>query len=164
MLRIFAAALPVIVRQLERAAKRGQHAEAEQVHLQQLQLVEIVLVPLHDGAILHGGVLDRHQLIETAGGNDDAADVLRQVAREAHQLVRELHHLHEHRAFGIDAGFAHALLVDLGCRPTTEWSRASRASCSGSSPKALPTSRTALRGRYMMTVAASAERSRPYLR
>ena len=55
--------------------------------LSMLERVEIVLVPLDDGAVLHGRVLDRHHLAERAPGQHEAADVLGQVAREADQLA-----------------------------------------------------------------------------
>ncbi len=126
LLRIFSAALPVIVGELERATKRGEHAEAEQVDLQQLQLVEIVLVPLHDGAVFHRGVLDRHELIEAAGGDDDAADMLREMARKTHQLVCEFHHLHQDRTVRVYSGLAHALLVDLRAVPPLDRPRKPR--------------------------------------
>ncbi len=56
---------------------------AEHVDLEDAERVEIVLVPLDDGAVLHRRVLDRHQLVEPAARDDEAADMLRQVAREA---------------------------------------------------------------------------------
>jgi hypothetical protein len=39
------------------------------------------------GAVLHRRVLDRHHALEQAARDDEAADVLRQVAREAHELA-----------------------------------------------------------------------------
>ena len=75
--------------QLEAAADRAQHAEAEHVDLQQTELLEIVLVPLNDGSLRHRGVLDRHELVERALGDHEAADVLRQMAREADQRSDE---------------------------------------------------------------------------
>ena len=47
--------------QLQRAAQRRQHAQRQHVDLQQLERVQVVLVPLHHAAVGHGGVLDRHQ-------------------------------------------------------------------------------------------------------
>ena len=62
---------------------RGQHAQRQHVDLHQAQRVDVVLVPLDEGAVLHGGVADRHGLVQPPLGQDEAADVLRQVAREA---------------------------------------------------------------------------------
>ena len=119
------------------AAQRRQHAERQHVHLEQAEVVEIVLVPLDDRAILHGGVLDRHQLVERPSRDDEAADVLRQVAREA-RAARSTSSSSccELRVVGIEAGLAHALGVDRGC-PTIAWPFESRSTCAASSPSAL---------------------------
>ena len=45
--------------------------------------VEIVLVPFDDGAVLHRGIHDRHHLVEPVAGDDEAADMLGEVARES---------------------------------------------------------------------------------
>ena len=50
-------------------------------------VVEVVLVPLDDGAVVHRGVLDRHQLVEARARDHEAADMLREMAREADELV-----------------------------------------------------------------------------
>ena len=94
---------------VERAADRAQHAEGEDVDLEQAERVEVVLVPLDDAAVLHRRVLDRHQLGHAALGDDEAAGVLREVAREADQLRRELHPELDDRRLGIEAALAQAL-------------------------------------------------------
>ena len=53
------------------------------------QRVEIVLVPFDHGAVFHRRVFDRHQFLERAARDDEAADMLRQMAREADQLARQ---------------------------------------------------------------------------
>ena len=55
------AAPPEIVDEVQRLADGRQHAEPEHVHLEEPEGFEVVLVPLDDGAILHGRVLDRHE-------------------------------------------------------------------------------------------------------
>ena len=92
-----------IVDEVERLADRRQHAEAEHVHLQQAQGFEIVLVPLDDGAVRHGRVLDRHELRQGAARDDEAADVLREVPREAEYLVDEVDELAGDPALGVHA-------------------------------------------------------------
>ena len=47
--------------QIEALVDGRQHAERQHVHLEQAQGLQIVLVPLDDGAIRHGGILDGHQ-------------------------------------------------------------------------------------------------------
>ena len=49
-------------------ADAGQHAERQDIDLQNAERVEIVLVPFDDGAVLHRRVLDRHQLGQAARG------------------------------------------------------------------------------------------------
>ncbi len=46
--------------QIERAAQGTEHAQCKNVDFQQADQVQIVLVPLDDGAVGHRGVLDRH--------------------------------------------------------------------------------------------------------
>ncbi len=97
----------------EGAADGGQHAEPEHVHLEEAERVEVVLVPLDDRAILHCRVLNRHQFLEQVARDDEAADVLREVPREAEQRAGERNHAREHRAFGIEPRLAHAPCVDV---------------------------------------------------
>ena len=59
--------------QLEAAAQRRQHAEAQHVHLEQAQVIEIVLVPFDDGAVFHGRVFDGHEFLEQALRDHEAA-------------------------------------------------------------------------------------------
>ena len=65
--------------QVEGAADCGEHAETENVHLEQSERVEIILVPLDDRAVGHRGVLDRHQFLEQIPRDDEATHVLREV-------------------------------------------------------------------------------------
>jgi hypothetical protein len=125
---------PVARHHLQRAPYRRQHPEREAVDLEQPEGVEIVLVPLQDRAVGHRGVLDRHHPLDRVAGDDEAADVLRQVPRRAHQLVGERDEPHDHRVARLEARF-HANTP------------ASRSICARSKPSARPTSRTALFGR-----------------
>ena len=62
---------------------RREHSERQAIDLEQAERIEVVLVPLDDGAVLHRGVFDRHHPFQQAARDDEAADVLRQVARKA---------------------------------------------------------------------------------
>lgn len=62
--------------------QRRQHAEAQDVHFEEADGVDVVFVPLDDGAVGHGGVFDGDEFAEGRAGDDEAADVLREVARE----------------------------------------------------------------------------------
>ena len=80
---------PVVVGdKVEGLADAGQHAEPEDVDLEDAESVDIVLVPFDHGAIDHRRIGDRHDLGERPAGDDKAADVLRQMARKPDQLVR----------------------------------------------------------------------------
>jgi hypothetical protein len=73
--------------QFEPAPQHRQHAQRQHVDLHQAQLLEVVLVPLDHAALGHRRVLDRHQARQFALGDDEAARMLRQVARKAEQLL-----------------------------------------------------------------------------
>ncbi len=47
--------------QRKRAADHAEHAEREDIDLQQTERIEVVLVPLHHAAVCHRGIFDRHQ-------------------------------------------------------------------------------------------------------
>ncbi len=72
----------MIGQQRERLADAGQHAKAKDIDLQQAKRIDIVLVPFDDGTVFHRGILDGAQLVQAAMGDDEAADMLRQVAWE----------------------------------------------------------------------------------
>ena len=54
----------------------AQHAQRQAVDFQQAQGIEVVLVPLDDSALRHGGVLDRHQPVQCFAGYNKTANVL----------------------------------------------------------------------------------------
>ncbi|MPL91562.1 hypothetical protein SDC9_37637 [bioreactor metagenome] len=72
--------------QREGLAQAAEHAEAEHVDLQDAERVDVVLVPFDHRAPLHRRVLDRAQGVEPVAGDDEAADMLAQVARKADDL------------------------------------------------------------------------------
>ncbi len=130
----------------QRLGDGGEHAEREHVDLQHAEHVEIVLVPFDDGAVLHGRVLDGHHLVEPPAGDDEPADVLGQVPREADEFLGEAHHPLHRGIGGIDAGTRRVLRPEGGGdQPQICPDRAPTAS--SDRPKALPTSRIADRAR-----------------
>ncbi len=66
------------------------HAEAQQVHLHDAQLLAIVLVPLDDGAAGHRGVFQRHHRIQSILTKHHAPGVLPQVARQSVDSLKKL--------------------------------------------------------------------------
>ena len=77
------------LQQRETLADAGQHAERQHVDFHDAERLDVVLVPLDEGAVRHGGIADRHRLVERTLGQHEAADVLRQVAGKADQLFGE---------------------------------------------------------------------------
>ena len=92
--------------EVEPAPDAGQHAERQHVDLHQAERVDVVLVPFDEGAVLHGGVADRHGLVEPVAGEHEAADMLREMAREADELVGERDGLPDRRVVRIEPGLA----------------------------------------------------------
>ncbi len=134
--------------EIEGAADAAQHAERQHVDLEHAERVEIVLVPFDDGAVRHRRVLDRHHLLERPAGDDEAADMLREMAREADELVREIERQAQRRLGRIEPQLAHMALLDRGRRaPQPHTVPASAAVTSSDRPSTLPTSRIALRER-----------------
>ena len=52
--------------QVKGAAHGGEHAQRQHVNLEQAERIKIILVPLDDRPVRHGGVLHRHQLGQRA--------------------------------------------------------------------------------------------------
>ncbi len=127
-------------------ADAGQHAERQDVDLEDAERVEIVLVPFDDGAVVHRRVLDRHQFGQWPAGDDEAADMLRQVARKADQLGGEIEGEAQSAVGGVEPGLAHPRSA-IGSLLQPQTMPASAATTSTESPNALPTSRIAERER-----------------
>ena len=72
--------------QLEAVLDQRQHAQPEQVNLDHPGVVNAVFVPLDDIASGPSRRLDGHRVLERVFGQHDAAHVLANVARQAHQL------------------------------------------------------------------------------
>ena len=73
--------------ELQGAPQRRQHAQGQHVDFEQADGVQIVLVPLHDAAVGHGGVLDGYQARQRPARHDEAPRVLGKVARKIQQLL-----------------------------------------------------------------------------
>jgi hypothetical protein len=73
----------------------------------------IVLVPLDHRAVLHGGIADRHGLVEPALGQHEAADMLGQMARKAGDLVGEFERPGEQRIGRVEPRFLQARMRHL---------------------------------------------------
>ena len=106
--------------QREGAADAAQHAERQDVDLQNPERVEIVLVPFDDGAVRHRRVLDRHQLRQLPARDHEPADMLRQVARKPDQLGGKVERQAQIAVRRVEPGLAHALVADRVVRPAPD--------------------------------------------
>jgi hypothetical protein len=97
--------------QVEGLVDTRQHAEPQHVDLEDPQGVEVVLVPLDDGAALHRRVLDRHHLAERAAGDDEAAHMLGEMAGKADELPREPEHQAQRPLVWIEPQLTHPRLI-----------------------------------------------------
>ena len=92
--------------QIQTLAHAAEHAQRQAIDLEQLHRVQVVLVPLDDGAIGHRRVFHRHQLAQRRVADHEAAHVLRQMPRHVEQFGGEFEHPPQHRAVRVEAAFA----------------------------------------------------------
>ncbi len=104
----------------ERAPDRREHPERQAIDLQQPERIEVVLVPLQDRALRHRRILDGHHPLDEIAGDDEAADVLRQVTGKAHQLVGERGEPDDRRIVRLESCLADALGHDVAAVPPRE--------------------------------------------
>ncbi|VVN28337.1 hypothetical protein PS624_04701 [Pseudomonas fluorescens] len=105
--------IAMATQQVEATTNRAEHAEGEDIHLEQAHRIEVVLVPLDDRALGHRGVLHRHQRVQRLLGNHETTGVLRQMSGEADQLSGQAQHPAQHRA----------LRVETTLEQTLDWRR-----------------------------------------
>ncbi len=80
----------MLVEQIEGAVHAAEHAEAQHIDLHELEGIDIILVPFDDLPVFHPRGLDRHQVIQPVLGQHEPAGMLREMARRADQLARQL--------------------------------------------------------------------------
>jgi hypothetical protein len=90
--------------QIERLPDARQHPQSEHVDFQNAERVEIVLIPFDESALRHRAIADRHHLVEPAAGDDETADMLRQMTREADDFARQRRDLPDAAAVQIEPG------------------------------------------------------------
>jgi len=76
--------------ELDALLHQRQHPEGEEVDLDEARIVAGVLVPLAHDAVRHRRALERHELHERPARDDHPAHVLRHVARQPRDLLRQL--------------------------------------------------------------------------
>jgi hypothetical protein len=97
-------------KQLEALINRRKHPQCEAVHLQDSQRIDIVLVPLDERALGHGGVFEGDDLAEGRLGDHEAADVLREVPRETEDLSDQAYEQLDGAVARVEAGVANHFL------------------------------------------------------
>ena len=88
--------------QVKTFADAGQHAQRQHIDLHHIKSVDVVLVPFDESAVIHRRVADRHIAVEPVLGQHEAADMLRQMAREFDQFCRQFDGEFDHRILGIE--------------------------------------------------------------
>src|SRR5690606_16936827 len=101
--------LTVATNQVEAATQRAEHAQGEDIYLEQAHQIQIVLVPLDHGAIGHGGIFHRHQGIQRVLGNHETTGMLRQVPRKTEQLAGQYQHPAQQHIVRIEASLTQTL-------------------------------------------------------
>ena len=152
-----------VLDQLQRLGDDRQRAQPEHVHLDQAEVLDVVLVELDDPPALHRRRLHRHDVDERLPGHQHAAVVDRQVTGKVDHLPAQLEELlpalrphlrrwHRTRHRSSTSSVNHR---------STPF--ASRSSSSFEKPSALPTCRIAIRGWKVTTLQTIPVRSHPYL-
>src|SRR3546814_832302 len=80
----------MLLKQIERLPDTSQHPQGEHVDLEDAEIVDVVLVPLDEAAFGHRAIADGHGLDQRSVGENEAADMLAEVARHADHLAGEL--------------------------------------------------------------------------
>ena len=80
---------PVPTQRGQAILDRRHHAEAEEIHLDDLEVGAVLLVPLDDHPARHGGRLEGDHLVEPPLGDDHPPRMLAEVARQVLDLLEE---------------------------------------------------------------------------
>ena len=109
--------------EIEGAAHAAEHAQAQHIDLHELQRLDIVLVPLDDLPVVHGGGLDGDERVEAVLGQHETARVLREVARKADELACQLQGQPQTAVIQIEVELGRMFLVHAIPRssPTPGW-------------------------------------------
>ncbi len=106
-------AIVVIVEQVEAFADAGQHAQREDIDLEDAERLDIVLVPFDETAFGHRPIADRHGFGQRAFGEDEPADMLRQMPWHANHLLGQFKNPAQVWIAHIHARLGSVFLADL---------------------------------------------------
>ena len=132
----------MLSQEVESLLHAGQHPKGEDVDLHELEGVDVVLVPFDHLPVDHGGRFDRHEVVETVVGEDEAAGMLAEMARRAHELAGEIERQAQSSVRKIEVQRLDMLVLDAVLRPAPDLGRQHLDEVFGE-PNALPTSRIA---------------------
>ena len=110
----------VLGQEVESLLHAGQHAEREDIDLHELQGVDVVLVPFDHLPVDHRGRLDRHEVVEPVVGQDEAAGMLAEMARRAHQLAGEIERQAQASVGEVEVQRLDVLVLDAFLRPAPD--------------------------------------------
>ena len=111
--RQFIAFAFMMLDQVETFSDAGQHPQCQHIDLHHVQRIDIVLVPLNEGAVVHRGVADRHVSIEPVLRQYITADMLGQVARKLEQLGSQFDGKLDHRILRIEPRLLDLRFVEI---------------------------------------------------
>ena len=103
--------------QAEAFADAGQHSQREHVDLEDSQFLDVVLVPFDEGAVGHRAIAHRDRLDQRSLGQDEPADMLRQVAWHSDQLLGKLEHAIEMGVGKVEPCLVDMMLLDVFAPP-----------------------------------------------
>ena len=105
--------LPVPPQEIEAEVQVGEGSQPQQVYLEQARLIHVFLVPLNDRPALHGGVLDRHQVVDGAVAQQKAPGMDGEVTREVLNLFHQRDQMAQGRVPGIESGLPDELIAPV---------------------------------------------------
>ena len=88
------------------APDRAQHAQRQHINFQHAQRVQVILIPFDESPVCHSCISDWNHFVETLIGDDETADMLRQMTRETDQFAGHIQCHGKRRRFRIKPGFA----------------------------------------------------------
>ena len=71
------------ISKINRFANSGKHPQCEYVHLQHAHGINVIFIPLNDGACVHARVAHWHKFAQRAISDDESANMLRKVTGES---------------------------------------------------------------------------------
>jgi len=102
--------LAALVTDAEAVFHGGEHAQAEEVDFHDAEVFTIVLVPLCDGAVGHGGRLQRDNRVESVVADDHSARMLTEVTGEGEDFMVKVEEWFEAGMAGRDTGSGEGFL------------------------------------------------------